>query len=125
MRQPRIKFKEYGGIWYSKRRGGDHSRTTSIFGTYERRGGGDSGGTGTKFGKYISKLDAFTNLYIIHDEESKTTYKLGLGERRAFGDAHRDFGISIQEWFESLDKEAKDRIIRIPLDDEMKEIKEE
>ena len=124
MRQPRIKFKEYGGIWYSKRRGGDHSRTTSIFGTYEHRGGGDSGGTGTKFGKYISKLDAFTNLYVIEDGESKTTYKLGLGERREFGDAHRDFGISIKDWYDSLDKEIQDRIIRIPLDNEMKEIKE-
>jgi len=125
MKQPRIKYREYGGMWYRKHRGGGHFRTTPIIGKHERRGGGDSGGTGTKFGKYISKLDTVTNLYIIHDEESKTTYKLGLGERRAFGDAHRDFGISIQEWFESLDKEAKDRIIRIPLDDEMKEIKEE
>src|ERR1019366_2582452 len=111
-RQPKIKYKEYGSFWNRKRRRGGHSRTAPIFGTYERRGGGDSGGT--KFGKYISKLDAFTNLYVIEDGESKTTYKLGLGERREFGDAHRDFGISIKDWYDSLDKEIQDRIIRIP-----------
>ena len=118
MRQPRIKYKDYGGIWHRKRRGGDRSRTAPIFGTYEHRGGGDSGGTGTKFGKYISKLDA-TNLYVIDDLESKTIYKLGLGERRAFGDAHREFG-SIQQWYDSLDTEIQAKIIRIPLDDKMK-----
>jgi hypothetical protein len=118
-------YKEYGGIWYRKRRGGGHSRTTPIFGKYERRGGGDSGETGTKFGKYISKLDGSTSLYVINDGETKTTYKLGLGERRAFGDAHREFGSSIQDWYDSLDKATQDRIIRIPLDNEMKEIKEE
>ena len=124
MGMKRIKYKEYGSIWDRKRRRGDHSRTAPIFGTYERRGGGDSGGTGTKFGKYISKLDVSTNLYVIDDGESKTTYKLGLGERRAFGDAHRDFGISIKEWFDSLDKATQARIIRIPLDDKINVEKE-
>jgi hypothetical protein len=123
MRQPKIKYKEYGSIWDRKRRGGGHSRTTPIFGKYERRGGVDSGGTGTKFGKYISKLDVSTNQYVINDEETKTTYKLGLGERRAFGDVYREFE-SIQQWFDSLDTETQDRIIRIPLDDNMNEVKE-
>ena len=106
MRQPKIKYKEYGSIWDRK-----------------RRGGVDSGGTGTKFGKYISKLDVSTNQYVINDEETKTTYKLGLGERHAFGDIHREFS-SIQEWYDSLDPEIQARIVRIPLDNEMKEIKE-
>jgi hypothetical protein len=113
MRQPRIKYKEYGTIWDRKLRRGGHARTLPIFGT-----------GGTTFGKYISKWDDATNRYVIDDEESKTTYKLGLGERRAFGDAHRDFGISIQEWYESLNKKTQDRIIRIPLDNKIKEEKE-
>ena len=123
MGQPRIKYKEHGSIWYRKRRGGGHSRTAAIFGTYERRGGGDSSGTGTKFGKYISKWDVVTNQYVIEDGESKTTYKLGLGERRAFGDVYREFG-SIKDWYDSLDKEAQEKIIRVPLDDNVNEVEE-
>jgi hypothetical protein len=112
-RQTRIKYKEYGTIWDRKLRRGGHARTRPIFGT-----------GGTKFGKYNSKFDVLTNRYVIDDEETKTTYKLGLGERRAFGDAHRDFGISIQEWYESLNKKTQCRIIRIPFIDNMNEVKE-
>ena len=94
-RPPRTKYQEYDRFWAHK----------SI---------GFSASAGTAFGKYISKLDTVTNLYTIDDLESKTTYKLGLGERRAFGDAHRNSGISILEWYESLAKAAQERIIKVP-----------
>ena len=105
MRQKRTKYEEYDRFCARKYRGPSPSAAT-------------------KFGKYISKLDVVTNLYIINDIESKTTYKLRLAERRAFGDVHKEFE-NIHQWYESLDKEVQDRIIRIPLEDKMNEIKEE
>jgi hypothetical protein len=100
----RIKYKEYGFLNNRKSMpGSDNGYTEGLI---------------TKYGKYTAKFDIFTNRHVIDDEETKTTYQLEWAERHAFGDAHKEFG-SIQEWYESLDKETQDKIIRIPLDDEI------
>ena len=60
---------------------------------------------------------------MIYDEETKTTYKLEWAERHAFSADHEEFG-SIQDWYDSLNPEIQARIIKIPLEDKMKEEKE-
>ena len=98
----RIKYKEYGRL--------------------NRKYKGSSGSTDKILGKYVCKIDGARKLWQIDDTENRIRYLLDWKERRDFGADYQKFE-TIMDWYDFLDTEAQDRIIRIPLDDEMKELK--